>query len=853
MIQHVVSILRTPSELSVQISRSAGDDQSFETISVPLSAVPNAVYPGKELLQASWNNLSEVDTANEDALFDIAVILQETVPARSTEASYRPLPPEWNTPPKPVRATSAHPRAFKGTKSQPQKRGRLSPIDIRPYLCNLRSLREVIEPLTPFLTTVQSRLLKAGYDPTLVDREVLSASPRKAPWSFPALFVQLIWPSIRNAGALSLSQHMALFLELDLEHDDRLRNAFTRILALQGKAAAWGRVAAGLETPHRATLLEKVIKANAHFAEPPVWMFAHVDEIIMLADSDHVPLWIEGLLQVYQHGVTADYLMAGLRLSAQFNPARHFEHFGHSDNFPLESVLEIGAAFPEHESWLPLLLWERCGRFPGLADWINSSQWRSFDHDAGKSYFQFLAAIDDFNLPEARLLKKWRAISAQLPRIEALIVQTSMPYQQKVVECIADWLSWWDDDSSIRSRLHGGYRLLQRLAAPPFPTKTNASGALGHFLELGTGEALDRFLATPDSSFEVLDRACRRDNDATLISRGLRVLTPVGALFTVDAFVRAPAKLARVAKSLGSVSAPVGIQLLKQCLTHPLFQLNTSMMLVRELSDHVTTYCANGLANPIPSRLSAWLRGEIELSQAQVERHRRVILDKLLLTRLDLIDRAVVNWMKRDFPLPHVTSSGEHALRMLNSVKENKRGLRKFLRGYWTGDEHYLAKHPETLAWYRKHKAVSRATWELGIPFQSGALSIEVEKDPLEVLKLGTYVGTCLGLGGAFADSAIAALLDVNKQVLYARDQRGRVLARQLVAVSDDDRLICFPVYPHNTVPPIKALFRDYDRAFAQALRLPLYEPQPDDAGYQISLVLANYWWDDFSWDFETS
>ena len=41
---------------------------------------------------------------------------------------------------------------------------------------------------------------------------------------------------------------------------------------------------------------------------------------------------------------------------------------------------------------------------------------------------------------------------------------------------------------------------------------------------------------------------------------------------------------------------------------------------------------------------------------------------------------------------------------------------------------------------------------------------------------MGTYVGSCLGLGGICADSSAAVLLDINKQVVYARDQHGRLL-----------------------------------------------------------------------------
>ena len=167
-----------------------------------------------------------------------------------------------------------------------------------------------------------------------------------------------------------------------------------------------------------------------------------------------------------------------------------------------------------------------------------------------------------------------------------------------------------------------------------------------------------------------------------------------------------------------------------------------------------------------------------------------------------------------------------------------------------------MAKHPASLAWYRKHKMVPREIWERGIPFRSegGEFAIEIERDPLEVLKLGTYTGTCLGVGGICSDSAVAALIDVNKKVLYARDRRTNVVARQLLAIADEDRLVCFSVYPKSASSSVKSAFRDYDLAFAQALGIPLHNPaDADDSGYRVSTVLAESWWDDYSWDFNTT
>jgi hypothetical protein len=86
-------------------------------------------------------------------------------------------------------------------------------------------------------------------------------------------------------------------------------------------------------------------------------------------------------------------------------------------------------------------------------------------------------------------------------------------------------------------------------------------------------------------------------------------------------------------------------------------------------------------------------------------------------------------------------------------------------------------------------------------------------------------------------------VLDVNKQVVYARDVRGAVVGRQLVALSETDELVCFDVYGTVKAELLKPLFREFDQAFASALGLELYGQ--DSGGYVIESILSHEWWDD--------
>jgi hypothetical protein len=83
-----------------------------------------------------------------------------------------------------------------------------------------------------------------------------------------------------------------------------------------------------------------------------------------------------------------------------------------------------------------------------------------------------------------------------------------------------------------------------------------------------------------------------------------------------------------------------------------------------------------------------------------------------------------------------------------------------------------------------------------GLPVRLG-----FEKDPLEVLRMGEYFQTCLSPGSFNFFSAVANAVDVNKQVIYARDNHGQVVGRCLVALTDTGRLLTFNPYCH--VPEI--------------------------------------------------
>jgi hypothetical protein len=192
-----------------------------------------------------------------------------------------------------------------------------------------------------------------------------------------------------------------------------------------------------------------------------------------------------------------------------------------------------------------------------------------------------------------------------------------------------------------------------------------------------------------------------------------------------------------------------------------------------------------------------------------------------------------------------------HALQMASLVHHNRRALRRLLARYFAGERDFIVQHPVSRAWFARHSRVDRDTWLAGLVMRRavpgvGEVSLALEQDSLEALRLGTHVGSCLGLNGFCDYSAAAVVLDVNKRVLYARDPRGRVLARQLLAISEDDTLVPFNVYPESTPQTLQSFFLDYDLAFSEALGLPLSDGPAEP---EVENVLSTCFWHDGAWE----
>jgi hypothetical protein len=104
---------------------------------------------------------------------------------------------------------------------------------------------------------------------------------------------------------------------------------------------------------------------------------------------------------------------------------------------------------------------------------------------------------------------------------------------------------------------------------------------------------------------------------------------------------------------------------------------------------------------------------------------------------------------------------------------------------------------------------------------------------------MGAYFNTCLSPGDFNYFSVFANAADVNKKVLYARDERDVVVGRCLLALCDAGGILVFRAYCHDS----RAGFQAYVNGFAVDLANRMRTMVVDRG--KVSSLVAPEWYDD--------
>lgn len=217
--------------------------------------------------------------------------------------------------------------------------------------------------------------------------------------------------------------------------------------------------------------------------------------------------------------------------------------------------------------------------------------------------------------------------------------------------------------------------------------------------------------------------------------------------------------------------------------------------------------------------------------------------------RMAEVDRALRDTLARALGAasPRWDEAWRDAARLYLAVDRNHAELKGLLRAAAAGNAAaWRLRLPGNAAWLARAAAhLDTAAWldppAHSFPWRGSTCTLAAERDPLQALRMGLPFDSCLAIdAGCNRHSAIINALDANKWVVYLRDPRGRILARQLVAISGDWQLIGYRVYTSiGTGEGLIDAFADYTRALAAQCGI-----EPADHG-QPDTLNGREWYDD--------
>ena len=174
-----------------------------------------------------------------------------------------------------------------------------------------------------------------------------------------------------------------------------------------------------------------------------------------------------------------------------------------------------------------------------------------------------------------------------------------------------------------------------------------------------------------------------------------------------------------------------------------------------------------------------------------------------------------------------------------------KLGLR-LLRTAFGNEAWNTAEHPANVKFLEQleSRGINMQPWTddraRTVADQQGVKThLRIESDAVEILRMGHYFGTCLSPGDFNFYSAVANAIDINKQVLFARDDRGKVVGRCLLALGDSGAIVTFHAYGTTKKFPFDRLVADFVSELVQDMGTCVANND------HISALVGDSWYDD--------
>ena len=857
-----VAILRVPSRLVALVSTCPtqiatpryGDPllvDPYVELTLPLEDVADLNRDCLRELQLAWHRLSEVTVFDEAVAADIREVLAMTIPD-DVHSSIEP----WRPPvlPKLPRATAAHPRAFRGTKTQPPSQQQPPAVDLRPHLCNLRDLRAILEYVRSLpLYTSKS------------DQFAFDASSFQEMFAAPKSLRICLWMISVGAKVSDFDWRniVGQYWSLRLDENEPLRRAVARVLRdpWSKERLSWLQALHPIEPDRREAVLVSLLECVRLSSSQASDLANKLSRMSEQSDSESFRNRSWAFAQAIQRGASLDSLLSGFEMANRYQPDHDFVNKEFDDLDPCPDIIawidfikgSSNASWNRESNAMGA--WDDCGFFPGLSKLFDQRNWSGLNPDDAMELFKVFRNCRFTEMPES-MRETFAVLVCVSSRYFEVIRNLPSEYRSKGINLFQVVAGYWEG-KQLPNALERILDILPVVCAEPFDKRCE-SAIYSSMLNLVEKDFV-AWSSGPMESMLTLDRASRNHNEATLIAIGLNRLARSYSTWLVNALANSATAMLKCAHTFGCLSKTQHIAAMESVMNHPIY--NCEELELRPLACLIVEHLPHGVHDPVPRKVKAILRGEVTLTEGQEARAKTKIQTELLRTKIELARHSALEVLATALGIAMDLAehkAAQHAVKIQNLAMENRRALRKFLRAYLSGEEDYLNKHSANLRWLKSHPAVSFERWRTGPATMQRAidghvLSLTVELNPLEALQLGTYVGSCLGIGGMLAVSAAAVVLDINKTVVYARNQQGKVIARQLLAISEQDQLVAFSVYPNSVSPAIKQMFTEYDRAFAAHLGIRLHEPDSGTEYPEIARPISSYWWDDTAWNFEPS
>ena len=202
-------------------------------------------------------------------------------------------------------------------------------------------------------------------------------------------------------------------------------------------------------------------------------------------------------------------------------------------------------------------------------------------------------------------------------------------------------------------------------------------------------------------------------------------------------------------------------------------------------------------------------------------------------------------------PIDTWNDDWRNAIQLCFFTESNKRILRKLMINAAGNDFQWIYYHPKNQAFLNQLPSnFNQTTWLLPpkLYFKIGkkTFSVEAEKDLLKILQMGNYFDSCLSVDQMNGFSTVSNAVEINKHVLWIKNNKGRIVGRKLIVLNQFGELYGYNSYgaglgSNNENPWFKIILDLYCQIFIKECGGELQNKRREDE----KLILFLEWYDD--------